>query len=596
MTLRTLASALAAGALLLPCPAVAKKKVDESAAWTLPDESPAPSAKELAKRFPGASAVVVLDAVEHRWTEDMEQVTTRQLRLRLIEAAAEADAQGLRLFLPEGSGPWTALDGTGRLVGADGTEKVEFQTNVEQVDGGLVASVSFPTAEAGDLLEVVQRASTKRPSFPPWRAQDAEPVLESRVLVVPPPVITLRAYGSGLPEGSLEPEKVMVGESEGAGWRFRDLPPLPSGPLAAPPELAAARLLLAVEKFPDLASGGVGELDWPTWGRLTAQAAGAWADGPTIQSLRARLGEKPEPARVLSSLRERFAVERTAAWPEHDTAAAALEAGRGSSAELALLAASALGWPEAEGVELVAARAFGRGPVASVAPIDGNFTELVVRAGETWLDTAPGGEAGDCPARLRGTSGAEIRAGVEGPKPLPERRAEDNRVERTAQLALSGEGALSGTASLQLSALARELDTAGGADESTVAREGWGRREGSSLTYGVLPWRLFQDLDLGGEPPEGLIDLGWPRLVIDRVSVDLPPGVTGAKLCAPATIDAGPAGRYERTVKPDGRTVTVTRTFRLDVTRFGPEESAALFEWLRRVQEAERAETDLTLQ
>ena len=115
------------------------------------------------------------------------------------------------------------------------------------------------------------------------------------------------------------------------------------------------------------------------------------------------------------------------------------------------------------------------------------------------------------------------------------------------------------------------------------------------MTYGVLPWRVLQDLDLSGPPPPGILDLGLPRTVVDEIAVDLPPGVTGAKLCAPATIDAGPAGRYERTVKPEGRTVTVTRTFRLDVTRFGREEAGRLFEWLRRVQEAERAETTLQL-
>lgn len=599
MTLRPLAAALAAGVLLLPCEAGAKKKgkADEAAAWTLPDDSPAPAAKELEKRFPDAPAVVVLHAVEHRWTEEMEQVTTLQRRLRLLDGVAGRPLTGLRLFLPEASGPWTPLDGRARVFAPDGSEKAEHATSVQAGDGGLIVEVSFPGARAGDLIDVVQRASSKRPAYPPLLVQEALPVLESRLLTIPPPVLTLRAYGSALPEGSLEPVGLEIGDAKAAGWRFRDLPALRTGPFTPPPQLVSGRLLLAIEKLPDLVSGEVIELDWPAWGRLSVKAARAWMEPAALEGLRATLGDSAEPAANLAALRERLDVRRTAAWPEHDSAAAALKAGSGNSADLALLLAAALGWPDAPGVELVAARPLERGPVAGVAPVHGNFTELLVRADATWLDPAPGGGAGECPPRLRGTEAATLKAGLTGPEPLPGRRAEDNRVERRARLALSPEGRLSGTVAVERSPVAARLGTGGPVPEDGVLdRADWAEREGGSMSYGVLPWRLFQDVDLSGEPPAGLLDLGWPRLVVDEIAVELPPGVTGAKLSAPATIDAGPAGRYERTVKPEGRTVTVTRTFRLDATRFGPEESGRLFEWLRRVQEAERAETVLKLE
>ena len=82
-----------------------------AAAWMLPDASAAPSAKELAQLFPGASAVIALDGVQHQWSTD-KQVTTVQRRVRLI------DGRGLEmeLFVPEGSGHWSVKEGSAKVA------------------------------------------------------------------------------------------------------------------------------------------------------------------------------------------------------------------------------------------------------------------------------------------------------------------------------------------------------------------------------------------------------------------------------------------------------------------------------------------------
>ena len=61
------------------------------------------------------------------------------------------------------------------------------------------------TEKMGDLVELVQTLECAHPSYPPVAVQDGLPVAESRIVAVPPPILTLRAYGYGLPADRLEP-------------------------------------------------------------------------------------------------------------------------------------------------------------------------------------------------------------------------------------------------------------------------------------------------------------------------------------------------------------------------------------------------------
>jgi len=608
MRVRSLVATAVAVALLLPCLVEAqstqrsKKRRGKkaaaaaaAAAWLLPDTQPSPSAKELAGQFPGADAVVVLDAIQHEWVDD-HQLTRVLRRVRLLTDKGAEEQARIEIFLPETSGPWIAWDGNTRLIDAAGSATALPGLTTEAVDGGMRISVEAGGASAGDLLELSQELESKRPSYPPWTAQGRLPVLESRIVVIPPPIVTVRAYGFGLPAGDLEPTDFEHGDLTAAGWRFSKLAALPDSPLAAPLEAVAGRLLLAIEKYPNLETGETLDLDWPAWGRMAEAVTTAWTGSSLAKSLAEGLGEAATPESVVSALREKLSVARTAPWPEHDSGKAAIDAGSGNSADFALLAAAVLEAAGFEDVALVATRAAARGQVAAKAPMEGNFSELLVRVGQLWLDPAPGGGLGALPHRFAGTLHAPLGPSLAEPVTFPAVSSADNRLERKAHLTLAADGRLSGSSTWTWSPLAASL--AGSTTtslERPVDRPGWGEREGSAMDYGVLPWRLFQDLDLSDGPPAGVIDLGLPRLVIDEIAVDLPDGVTGAKLASPAKIDAGPAGSYERTLKPEGRTVTVTRTFRLDVTRFPPEEAEALFNWLRRIQEAERAVTKLQL-
>jgi hypothetical protein len=604
MRVRALVAAGLAASLLLPCQAQAQstqrskkrgkgKKAAAAAAWLLPDVSEVPGARELAERFPEADAVIVLDAIQHEWVDDHQLTRVQRRLVFLTEAGAQAHRR-VEVFVPETAGPWIAGDGEARLVKAGGGTTTLDGVTTEAVDGGLRVSVGATGAAAGDLLELSQELESPRPSYPPWTVQGPLPVAESRLVAVPPPIVTLRAHGANLPGEALEPTAFEHGDLQAAGWRFRNLPALPDSPLSPPDEQGSGRLLLAVEDYPDLETGEVLQLDWPAWAKIASQAAAAWTEPGLAEKLSSGLGGDATPAGVLEALRGKLAVKRSAPWPEHPSAQAALDAASGNSADFALLAAAVLKAAGAEDVELVAARAASRGVVASASPVDGNFSELLVRAGDSWLDPAGVGSVGPLPARFLGTLHAPLRTGLSAPLPFAEALSSDNVIERKARLTLSPEGRLSGSSTWAWSPMAAALaGTTKSKLDRPVDRPGWGRRKEATMTYGVLPWRVLQDLDLSGPPPPGILDLGLPRTVVDEIAVDLPPGVTGAKLAAPATIDAGPAGSYERTVKPDGRTVTVTRIFRLDVTRFGADEVERLFTWLRRIQESERAETRL---
>jgi hypothetical protein len=391
---------------------------------------------------------------------------------------------------------------------------------------------------------------------------------------------------------------------------------------------ASFNIPLATDWKSYLASGADGVKEWLRRGHDKADALAR--------------GLEPTAPRVVAEavrrrIREQVRLEFVAAWPLRENADAVLAEGSGTSMDLALLAVAML---RAKGV--VAAPAVFRqrasGSIPAEFPVPALLEDAMVRFMDgteaVFFHPASDLPVGRLPRDAHGVLAAVFDGKSEAPLRIADFTAADQRVERVTEAELAADGAVAGSTTITLHAVAADRWRAilQPADEEGRSRAVRDRLQRflpgvvieslridalddalSPLVLGVH-WRcenyatragkrtlvspfLFARLEASDWPPGERtvpVDLGGAYEETDTVTLRIANVGGQVALPGPVRLNAGSVGLYEASFAGQPGVVTAKRHMLLNTYSFAAPAYARLREWFVEIATADAAAVTLT--
>jgi len=640
-----------AAAGLLATPAAAKKKRGARQSPLLTgDFLPIPPEQlrlESVPFAPGAPAVVLLAGEQTAWYPEF--ATRREVRR--IKILTEAGIHEYSDYQATWWGEVRLGKIEARTILPDGTivDAGEGVNIVEEKNpDGLDITVTFPRVQVGAILDLVYEIRSDYLSVDEFIVQGELPVLESRFLVAPDAGRRFRSGLARMTDDMVEKSQHPFGSSRMHAWVFRDVPPLPDVP-NRPPVSDIARKVLLIDEGLFLLGRQFSYA--ATWKSLINSHRGFYSDWFTEKSKKTKaLARSLAPAganprdkaeTVRLALRERFAIIRTSDWYSADSPDEALERGRGSSADAALLAILML---RELGVDAypAAIRLRSSGSIPPDVPVPNLLDELLVvmpgaGAGGTDLTWSPSvDQPVDVSSSDRvGVLAVPYRRGAKAPVAIPDLPAERNSLSRSLVLQPKLDGTLDGTLTVRAaghhaetwrrSLLARDdegrrtwiqgrLDThvpslrveqyevqgldQGGAElvvDLAFSADGALTKAGGRLLLNPFLFGRVQTSDWAAETRELDLKIGRPRESRDSVLVQLPAGISDVRLPKPFNLDAGAVGSYVSDYSGDGKRLRCSRRHALQQTLFRASAYGPLRAWFTDMAKGDDQSIVLTL-
>ncbi len=635
--------------LLASLPAMAeKKKINDlllSGEFPPIDESQKTLAEvPFAK---GAPAAVLLAARQCEWTWLDNDLMLRMHEVRRVKILTEAGVKSDGDLSFDLYGSWRVKKVEARTVLPDGTV-VDASGGVhrERSEAGVEAiRVAFPRVQVGAILDFRIETNADAASVSPWYIQERIPVVQSRLVLMPPKGLKYRMIPLRLTDEQAKPESYSTSMGKVFVWSFESVPPLPDE-ANIPPRSEVAEGLLA---FP-IEYRGEGTVVFATdWRSFCEQRKLSWEDwlsrshGNAATLAKQVTNGKNDPVQKAEAIRrellQRIRVEALDDSPRDSSPDEVLAKGKGTSADAAGVAVAML---RAAGVDatLAAIRRRSNGGMAIDTPVPVFFDDLLVRIpgekGPVFFSPASRIAVGGLPWDCRGVLAAPFESKVEQPTSIPDFKSSENRTLRTANVTVDATGLLRGDAQLVYQGIAAEPWRARLADLDTDRRKEAVRESLRRFMPGAQVTSL-EIVDLDDESKdltvkvaweaEGYASLGGKRLLLnpnlfartdaeawapadrklpvdlraayeqlDTVTIRLPEGVRDVTVPPPAAMNAGPVGAYQETFDRGQGTVTVKRNMRLDVYFFPDLRSyAGLRRWFQAIASADDRPLVLTL-
>jgi hypothetical protein len=677
--IRRLAAVAATCLLTLPAAVAAARRTGD-ASFLLPNDGFTPlTAEQMAIRdvsfAPGAPVVVLLDGRQDEWqgvggrkTELVqmegfiiqdtdarrgEDLNSRKAyihrRWKILTQAGVDDAGDYTHVL---YGDWRVSDVKARTILPDGTI-VDASSGIFREDSDKESKrreirIAFPQVQVGAILDLFMNLSLETPHVRPWTVQERWPVLESRYVMVPPLGLNFRTALVNMPGAKLDPIEIARGRATAFAWVFEDVPPLPDAPFLPPDDEVAGTLLLILESYTSGSVHNAIAADWKSW---IAEVRDDWEqwlkkDTGKAASLAASVCAGASTPRAKAEAVRRAVLERVRwdadiAWMFHDSPDEVLDKGSGWSGDAAGLAIAML---RSVGVTAVPAdiRLRSDGALPKDVPVPTWMNHVLVRVGSGsdafFFSPTHDVPVGSLPDDCTGVLAVVYEKGLAAPFEIPEITADQNRAERSADLALDASGKLTGQLAFRFAGaraqewradlrnqtedkqveLVRErvqwhvpgAQVSGlqviGLDDPTAdlvlgcafEAEGYATRAGRKLLVNPHVLARIDAADWAAETRALPIDLGLASSSVDTVRITLPPGVTDVTLPPAGKLTADKVGRYELAIQPaeDGRSATISRLYRLDRVRFPKEAWNSLRSWHQAIAKADDAPFVLELQ
>lgn len=623
--------------LLVATPALAARetnRVDAKSVWLPYDFSPITDAERALASVafaPGAPAVILLEARQDEWTGmDRRIHYHRRVKVLTKDGVDLVGNTTYRLL-----GDWRLKTVKARTVLADGTivdASDGLHVNASDGDGELKEiRVAFPRVEPGAILDLVVDMMTTSYTLRPWTIDRELPVVESRLVFLPPLDLRFRTAIMRAPQEQSQPRQFPMRGVTGYCWSFRDRPALPDLPNMPPDDDVAGQLVLILDS---ISSGGavIGVADsWKTWLGYTQGEWEQWLrkKSPQAQALAASACAGKTTAREKAEAIRRALAPKLRSdydwwWPQEDSVEDVLAQGHGSSADVAgvaiacLRAAGVTAWP-------AAVRRRDEGSVPADVPIPAMFGHALVKVEEGeasfWFDPTDAKTAGSPSWDTSGITAAVFKKGAAAPEAIPDFTADQNTISRSADARLSADGRLDATVTVSyigiaadfmrdalagLPAEARQalvrdevLERLPGADVKveevkgldaaddmlevrySVSAPGHGLVAGKRLLVNPLVGDRVTTTDWTAETRTLPLHLGGAFQEEDTIRLAFPEGISAVQLRDGQRYNAPPVGMYDVSFEPakDGRSVVVRRKRRMDMYAFGADSYPQMRQW-----------------
>lgn len=606
--------------------------------WVLPKELPPITAEQKALKdvpfAPGARAVILFEGEQLDWAGVNLLRATNFRRVKILTPAGiEEDSDYTYLLtggwrvqklvarttLPDGS----VVDATDRIVrerSDDGNKSTD--DDIETI------RFTFPQVEVGAILDIFMTTHADGPTIDPWTIQQRLPVLECRMVIIPPNGFPFRTAVVRLPPEAAAETSFRYGETHGHGWSFRNVPPLPDLP-NMPPEAEVAQSLLVIYGPAENTESAAWKMfarryydDWEEWLRLKNGNCSALARQIAGEASTPR--DKAEAIR--KALRDRMSVSRSSRSRSHDNPDAVLQNGQGTSADLAGLTVAMLRAVNVP-ARLAATRLRSSGPLPGNIPIPSLLDDYLVVITEGEAGSAkdvfysPGAPLpiGQLPWENSSVLAVPIDKDVVKPIVLPGLSPERNKTTRSAQASVDVRGNVVVQSVVTRTGVAAEYwraELKGSSADAQRARvqeglrgsvpgavvdalqieglddpsadlvvtcsfkaEGHATLAGDRLLLSPFLFAAIDPTDWSAETRNVDIDMGNPSWDEQSVMVQLPEGTISVRHPAPSTMNAGEAGIYETSFEGKGRALLCKRKLRLDLFRFPASNWAPLRKW-----------------
>ena len=579
----------------------------------------------------GAPAVVLLEVEQNEW----ESVNLEFKRLRIFRRVKILDESGIE---DHGNysltliGDWRVQGIDARTVNPDGEEfDAADGVNRETSDNGVeVIQIAFPQVQVGSILDVNIRVNANAFRVDPYIIQESIPVLESRLVMLPPVGLRYRTMVFRLPQEANKPISFPYGAGGKAFvWRFQNAPPLPDLANLPPTIDISQRLFVILESYKTEFAFFPLASDWKSWNESTQKDWDDWMklSHKNVTSLARQVAEnaagpveKAEAIRL--AMRDRYEVTRVSTSYNDDTPDEQLDSGRGTSGALAALTVVMLR-SLGEQAHLAAIRRRSDGFVPVEFPTPSLFNDLMVRLRNDDEDLyySPGSDlhVTSLPFDCSGVVAMPFDGTSEAPVTIKDFDATSNRARRTVESTLSENGDLSATSTETYRGVAAEVlrnwlkdrtdeerheraqsqlrrhmpgatltkmefDNFDDASKDLIIRRTWNvpgyaTVAGKRLIFNPNLYDRVLATDWAPEQREFEIDLGRARETIDTLLLTMPEGVAKIELPDRAKFEAGPVGVYETNYERRGRTLITKRRMQLNMYRFPPQSYAGLRRW-----------------
>lgn len=594
----------------------------------------------------GAPAVRILEYREHEWDG------LRTLRTRWFHRTKILTEDGV-----EEHGNFTYILGSGVRIGKleartilpDGTvldAKDGINQGVDD-DGMRTVVIAFPQVRAGAILDLdAQFYADGIFGVEPWDLQETIPVLETRLVLQPPPGLRFRNAAMHMPPERAAPNFSfnVAGGLKAHAWYAQDVPPLPDLAYLPPLPDISQRLFVIVEQYKDEVVFVPIAKDWPSWNERVHGYWKDWFKKPhaQVEALAKQVaGDAADPTAkaeaIRAALRERFRVSVNDYYypPDDLSPDEVLAEGSGNSSRLAGLAVLML---RAVGVEadLAAIRRRSDGILPIEFPMERMLNDMIVRyAGDRFFAPAAEIHASQLPFDCSGIVAMPIDGTADRPVPIPDFKAAENRVQRSFDGAISADGELTGTATMTFHSVAgaewRRLLGARSGDERNelvrkrlrrhmpgleltslevdgmedataelviragVAVPGYASVAGKRLIFNP---NLFSRMDPADWAPEERaiqVDLESAFENDDSVTIAMPEGVADIQVPNAVEYPAGVVGTYETGYGKRGNDLVAKRLMRLEMFRFPPQSYPELRRWFAGIAAVDEQPVVLTL-
>lgn len=619
---------------LVPSVMAKKKRVKAKDLMLTADYTPITAEQKALKDVPfakGASAVVLLSGEQSRWEDSLKfQRVVMHRRVKILTADGVDDYGDYSLSL---RGDWRIKKILARTVLPDGTivdgQEGENIFREKSEDGDQEIRVAFPQVKPGAILDFILEVAASPWFVTPLQLQEEIPVMEARMILLPPPALAYRTLVTGLDPKLNKPLSFNYGAGKKAHvWRFTNLEPLPDLPFLPPAMDISKKFIVVLDSYKDSYNYVPIAHDWASFGKSEKEYWHRWikTGHSAADALAKQVAATGTPAQkaeaIRRALRERVRVGNNWTNPVHDSPNEVLKEGSGNSADLAGTTVAMLA---AVGVEanLVGFRRRSEGMIIGDIPIPGMLNDLMVQIpdakGALYFSPAADIAVGQLPWDCSGLLAMVYDGKSDKPVIIPDPKGSDNKIVRKATIDLLPDGGIKGESQHVYHGIAAELMRRKLRDRDGDARKlymqerlqryiagagvlsvkvenldnwdadlildcqweaaGYGTRAGKRLVVNPNLFSRISAENWTAAERKYPINMQWPFEEIDEVTINLPEGVANVQPLGPANMDAGAVGYYKAKFARNGNQVKITRHMLMNFYTFVPNQWGPLKQW-----------------
>lgn len=590
-----------------------------------------------------AVAAVLLNAQQVEQVVATKDMSERIQFYRRVKILSSAGVERYGRWSMSIFGRWRLEKAMARTVLPDGTVVDASEGIQRKQSKGASQDTEFnrldvvwPQVREGAILDLYVSAYTEGIPSQVWRLQERLPVIDSRFVVEASPAFGFNMFGLNMSSAETQPQTFKYARGQAFVWQWTDLPGIVDEPLSPSIDEVSKTLIVYPTAYHDRYIVYDWATDWRTWNVESKEFWDQWARGRSssvveLAKSAAASATSPEAKAeaIRSALRSRmrFVIDRygrSAGSPDE-----VLSRGFGSASEVAVIAALMLESVEVPSdVCVYRRRSSGMLPVQVPLPdlLDAALLRFRGEKGLVYFDPAGAAPAGTTPYEARGAAVFPLDGKAAGPTRLPDVASSDNKVERTTTGRIDRDGSLHAEGTFTFSGLAaerrrielesqseserKESFVAGlrrhvpGAELESLEVEGL---EGGDPIVLKAKWRaegyasaasaklianlsLFERLDPAAWAVESRttdIDFGAPFDHEDSITVAFPAEAGTITVPAPFQASGPPVGRYAAKFEVEGKSVTLTRSFRVDRARVPAAAWITLKSWFRSMAKAD---------